>query len=375
MSSATESRVATAYARTREHLAYLGLADGVRAPGSGARAGVAPSRRRRSRSSSGCWRPRSRRPAPAGSRAACASPTTRSTSASPSSSSTSSPASTGRSSPSCPRCASSRSTATRCSWDRPGSARSHLAIALGIAATEAGYRTYFTTAADLVAAPHGGPSRGQLDRQDADLHRALGARDRRARLPADGRHVGPLDLPGRVPPLRAGLDRADVQPRLRRLGPGVRRPGRRDRHPRPPAAPRHGRQHQGLSLPDAGPRPISAGRALLCSADADRLCTFRGDLSARFVLAHRVDLRVELASYLHRGEGATPSRAAIRTESGSCPATSAPMSETGVAGEHRSLFAELDPEPAGRTHRTEVGLAIEQRDRQASRHRARPRSA
>jgi DNA replication protein DnaC len=33
----------------------------------------------------------------------------------------------------------------------PGVGKSHLAIALGIAATEAGYRTYFTTAADLVA--------------------------------------------------------------------------------------------------------------------------------------------------------------------------------------------------------------------------------
>lgn len=33
----------------------------------------------------------------------------------------------------------------------PGVGKSHLAIALGVAATEAGYRTYFTTAADLVA--------------------------------------------------------------------------------------------------------------------------------------------------------------------------------------------------------------------------------
>ena len=32
----------------------------------------------------------------------------------------------------------------------PGVGKTHLAIALGIAATEAGYRTYFTTAADLV---------------------------------------------------------------------------------------------------------------------------------------------------------------------------------------------------------------------------------
>src|SRR2546421_5645857 len=34
----------------------------------------------------------------------------------------------------------------------PGVGKSHLAIALGVAATEAGYRTYFTTAADMVHA-------------------------------------------------------------------------------------------------------------------------------------------------------------------------------------------------------------------------------
>ena len=33
----------------------------------------------------------------------------------------------------------------------PGVGKTHLAIALGIAATEAGYRTYFRTASDLVA--------------------------------------------------------------------------------------------------------------------------------------------------------------------------------------------------------------------------------
>jgi len=33
----------------------------------------------------------------------------------------------------------------------PGVGKTHLAISLGIAATEAGYRTYFTTASDLVA--------------------------------------------------------------------------------------------------------------------------------------------------------------------------------------------------------------------------------
>ena len=33
---------------------------------------------------------------------------------------------------------------------RPGWVRTHLGIALGVAATEAGYRTYFTSAADMV---------------------------------------------------------------------------------------------------------------------------------------------------------------------------------------------------------------------------------
>ncbi len=34
----------------------------------------------------------------------------------------------------------------------PGVGKTHLAIALGVAATETGYRTYFTSAADMVSA-------------------------------------------------------------------------------------------------------------------------------------------------------------------------------------------------------------------------------
>ena len=112
--------------------------------------GPAPRPRPRSRSSSGCSRPRSRRPAPAGCRAGCGSPTTRSTSASRSSSSTSSPR--------IDRAVIAELSTLRFVEEHrnalflgpPGVGKSHLAIALGIAATEAGYRTYFTTAADLV---------------------------------------------------------------------------------------------------------------------------------------------------------------------------------------------------------------------------------
>jgi hypothetical protein len=66
-----------------------------------------------------------------------------------SSTSRSSRVSIARSSRSYRRCASSRSIATCCCWAR-GVGKTHLAIALGIAATEAGYRTYFTSAQDLV---------------------------------------------------------------------------------------------------------------------------------------------------------------------------------------------------------------------------------
>lgn len=114
--------------------------------------GRARRRRRRSRSSSGCWPPRWRPQPRAGCRAAC-----------------------GFAhypldkrlaqfefdfQPSIDRSVIAELSTLRFVEERrnalflgpPGVGKSHLAIALGIAATEAGYRTYFTTAADLVAA-------------------------------------------------------------------------------------------------------------------------------------------------------------------------------------------------------------------------------
>jgi DNA replication protein DnaC len=44
----------------------------------------------------------------------------------------------------------------------PGVGKTHLAIGLGVAATEAGYRTYFTTAADLVHALQAAHAEGTL---------------------------------------------------------------------------------------------------------------------------------------------------------------------------------------------------------------------
>ena len=71
----------------------------------------------------------------------------------------------------------------------PGVGKTHLAIALGIAATEAGYRTYFTTAADLVASLAAAHLEGFLERPDAHLHGTVGAGHRRARLCATRRYI------------------------------------------------------------------------------------------------------------------------------------------------------------------------------------------
>ena len=119
MSRAAESRVATAYARLREHLAYLGLTT--------ASEHLAAELERASDERSAPVEVLERllaveveATAARRLRAGSASPTTRSTSAWPSSSSTSSPRSTGRSSPSSRPCASSRSAATSCCSGRPG---------------------------------------------------------------------------------------------------------------------------------------------------------------------------------------------------------------------------------------------------------------
>ncbi len=56
----------------------------------------------------------------------------------------------------------------------PGVGKTHLAIALGVAATEAGYRTYFTSAADMVSAAPDGTPRGHRCLQDAHLPGSVG---------------------------------------------------------------------------------------------------------------------------------------------------------------------------------------------------------
>jgi hypothetical protein len=115
----------------------------------------------------------------------------------------------------------------------PGVGKSHIAIALGLAAAARRYAVKFTTAAKLVASL-------------AEARRA-GTFSRR------GARAGGPALRGRFPPLRARLDRAYLKQELRRVGRGVlRRRRHRHGHPRPPAAPLHDDHHQGRELPSEG---------------------------------------------------------------------------------------------------------------------------
>ena len=132
----------------------------------------------------------------------------------------------------------------------PGVGKTMLATALGHKAVEAGYRVYYTTAADLVARTAKAAIEG---RWATTMERAAASDRRRAWLPAArGRRRQPL-LPGRLTPLRARLDRPDDQPPHRRLGRDLRRHHRRRRDPRPPPAPRHRDLDHRRQLPHARP--------------------------------------------------------------------------------------------------------------------------
>ena len=128
-----------------------------------------------------------------------------------------------------------------------------LAIALGLKAVHAGYRVYYTTAADLVART----SRAALEgRWQTTMRFWNGPQllvDRRARLPADARRSRRAALPGHQPALRTRLDHPHHQPRHRQLGRNLRRQHRRRRDPRPPPAPRHRPTDRRRQLPHAQP--------------------------------------------------------------------------------------------------------------------------
>ncbi len=137
----------------------------------------------------------------------------------------------------------------------PGVGKTHLAIALGMAAIQQAISVYFTTMVDLLDAapprcqgrPPRPPAGHPLPAQAADPGRD-------GLLPArpPGR---PVPVPARQPPLPARLDHPDLEQVLRRLGRHLRRPGPGRRHPGPAAA----------LLDDAS---TSAARATGCGRNA-----------------------------------------------------------------------------------------------------------
>jgi hypothetical protein len=85
-----------------------------------------------------------------------------------------------------------------------------------------GYRTYFTTASDLVSALQSTHLEGNAGaKMRTFTGQSVLVVDELGYLPMDD--LSPLDLPGRLASLRARLDRAHVQPRLLRLGRSLRR--------------------------------------------------------------------------------------------------------------------------------------------------------
>jgi DNA replication protein DnaC len=126
----------------------------------------------------------------------------------------------------------------------PGVGKTMLAVALGHAAVQAGMRTYYTTAAELVARCHKAAIEG---RWATTMRFYAGPRlliiDELGYLP-DARRGCCGAVPGRHPALRQGLHRVDDQPRGGVLGADLRRPDGRRGHAGPAAAPIGRAQHR-----------------------------------------------------------------------------------------------------------------------------------
>ena len=104
----------------------------------------------------------------------------------------------------------------------PGTGKTHLAIALGVAAARHGHRVLFATATRLDHPPHRRAPPGQAATRAGQAAPLRADHRRRGRLPAlrTGRRE-PV-LPTRLIPLRTRLARADQQPAVLRLGRRVR---------------------------------------------------------------------------------------------------------------------------------------------------------
>lgn len=134
-----------------------------------------------------------------------------------------------------------------------GVGKTHIAVALAVAACQAGYSIYFTTLDDLVRKLKAADAVGRLPKQLASLMRpALLVIDEVGYLPLDRRgsqHVLPIGQPQ----IRKRSDDRDQQQIVHRVGIGSRRRRARHRHLGSAAAPLRRPDHQRAQLPTKGP--------------------------------------------------------------------------------------------------------------------------
>ena len=131
----------------------------------------------------------------------------------------------------------------------PGVGKSHLAVALGMKACEQGVRTLFVTATALITTLGKALAEGKLeDRLKLLSQPQLLIIDEIGYLPIDRQGANLFfQLVSRR--YERGSIIITNNQSLGALGRGVRRPGHRQRHPRPPAPSFHYGQHQGRKFP------------------------------------------------------------------------------------------------------------------------------
>ena len=205
------------------------------------------------RSWNGSSMSKSQPPKPAVTPAWNASPTYPPPGGSTTSTSTPNPPSTASWSTSSPRCGSSKTPPTCCSSGRPVSARPCSPSPSATPSIDAGYRVYYSTAADLVARCH----RAALEGRWATTMRFFAGPRLliidEAGLPAPGRRSRRRALPSHHQSYEDGIDRVDLQPRCRVMGQDLRRPHGRRRDARPAPTPLRRVHHQRRQLPHAHP--------------------------------------------------------------------------------------------------------------------------
>ncbi len=134
----------------------------------------------------------------------------------------------------------------------PEVGKTHIAVALAVAACRAGYSIYFTSLDDIVRNLTAAEAGGRLTNK-------LGTYLRPGVLVVDEvgytarTHRSQPGLPGHLQALRTRFDHPDLEQDLQRMGTGVRRRSPRHRDPRPPPPPLRRDLHQRHQLPAQEP--------------------------------------------------------------------------------------------------------------------------